>query len=57
MKKIIGKKDTNEFIKKIEKHLKSTSRQVLNMNSREEILTIVGQSSRRYCIRISFVLL
>lgn len=44
MKKIIGKKDTNEFIKKIEKHLKSTSRQVLNMNSREEILTIVGQS-------------
>ncbi len=44
MKKIIGKKNTNEFIKKIEKHLKSTSRQVLNMNSREEILTIVGQS-------------
>lgn len=46
MTKVINNKSREKFIENIETHLKKTSRQLLNRNSRDEILTIVGQSFR-----------
>lgn len=46
MKKMITSKSREKFIENIESHLKMTSRQLLNRNSRDEILTIVGESFR-----------
>lgn len=48
MKKMITSKSREKFIENIESHLKMTSRQLLNRNSRDEILTIVGEVLEKF---------